>query len=367
MPETGALIGTPASMSARVEPQTEPIDEEPFDSSVSETIRTVYGKSSTDGIDRLERPLRERAVADVAALRPAHEARLPDRVGREVVVVQEPAVLLAGEVVDLLALLHRPEREQGHDLGLAAGEEPRPVRPRADAHLALDRADLLGRAAVRAPLLDRDLLADEVLVDGLGRALDVLARLRVLHRRLALGRRRADRERQLDGLLDPLVEEVALRRLELLRVLLGVRQLLEVGEELLPQGRFDGRQPRLLEDGGESGADLGALDDVVLGGRHRDRRRELRDELVHHGRRLAEAALGDRDANRVPVSLFELRRELDVDPLRLPDLLAQVLERLADRRGSPCVRARAPRGSSPRGSRPRPPRPSSARPSFRRR
>ena len=50
MPETGARIGTPASISARVEPQTEPIDDEPFDSSVSETIRIVYGKSSADGM-----------------------------------------------------------------------------------------------------------------------------------------------------------------------------------------------------------------------------------------------------------------------------------------------------------------------------
>ena len=41
MPDTGALIGTPASMSARVEPQTEPIDDEPFDSSVSDTMRIV--------------------------------------------------------------------------------------------------------------------------------------------------------------------------------------------------------------------------------------------------------------------------------------------------------------------------------------
>src|SRR4026207_213109 len=50
MPETGAVIGTPASIRASVEPQTEPIDEEPFDSSVSETIRIVYGKSSADGL-----------------------------------------------------------------------------------------------------------------------------------------------------------------------------------------------------------------------------------------------------------------------------------------------------------------------------
>ena len=50
MPETGALIGTPASISASVEPQTEPIDEEPFDSSVSETRRIVYGNSSAVGM-----------------------------------------------------------------------------------------------------------------------------------------------------------------------------------------------------------------------------------------------------------------------------------------------------------------------------
>ena len=41
MPLTGRLIGTPASMSASVEPQTEPMDDEPFDSSVSETRRIV--------------------------------------------------------------------------------------------------------------------------------------------------------------------------------------------------------------------------------------------------------------------------------------------------------------------------------------
>jgi hypothetical protein len=50
MPETGAAIGTPASMSASVEPHTDPIDDDPFDSSVSETARIVYGKSSTGGM-----------------------------------------------------------------------------------------------------------------------------------------------------------------------------------------------------------------------------------------------------------------------------------------------------------------------------
>jgi hypothetical protein len=50
MPETGAAIGTPACIRDIVEPQTEPIEDEPFDSSVSETRRIVYGNSSTPGM-----------------------------------------------------------------------------------------------------------------------------------------------------------------------------------------------------------------------------------------------------------------------------------------------------------------------------
>ena len=129
MPETGALIGTPASISASVEPQTEPIDDEPFDSSVSETIRIVYGKSSDGREDRLERPLRQRAVADVTPLRASHEARLPDRVGREVVVVHEAAVGLERQVVDPLAFLRGAERQQASGPASArAGRAPSRAR-----------------------------------------------------------------------------------------------------------------------------------------------------------------------------------------------------------------------------------------------
>ncbi len=48
-PATGASIGTPASNSASEPPQTVAMDEEPFDSRMSETTRTVYGKSSSWG------------------------------------------------------------------------------------------------------------------------------------------------------------------------------------------------------------------------------------------------------------------------------------------------------------------------------
>ena len=50
MPETGALIGTPACISDSEEPQTDAMEDDPLLSRMSETTRTVYGKSSIDGI-----------------------------------------------------------------------------------------------------------------------------------------------------------------------------------------------------------------------------------------------------------------------------------------------------------------------------
>ena len=41
MPATGALSGTPAAISDRVEPQTDAIDVEPLEASTSETRRSV--------------------------------------------------------------------------------------------------------------------------------------------------------------------------------------------------------------------------------------------------------------------------------------------------------------------------------------
>ena len=52
MPATGALIGTPASMSDIEPPQTAAIDDEPLDSRVSDTMRMVYGNFACSGIMR---------------------------------------------------------------------------------------------------------------------------------------------------------------------------------------------------------------------------------------------------------------------------------------------------------------------------
>ena len=48
-PATGAVIGTPASIRARVEPQVEAIDVEPLPATTSETRRMTYGNSSCVG------------------------------------------------------------------------------------------------------------------------------------------------------------------------------------------------------------------------------------------------------------------------------------------------------------------------------
>ena len=49
IPATCAFIGTPASMSARLAPQTEAMEDEPFDSVISDTTRIEYANSSAAG------------------------------------------------------------------------------------------------------------------------------------------------------------------------------------------------------------------------------------------------------------------------------------------------------------------------------
>ena len=367
MPETGAVIGTPASISASVEPQTEPIDDEPFDSSVSETMRIVYGNVSVVGSTGLERPLCECTVADVAPLRRAHATRLSHRVGREVVVVHVAPVTLEREVVDALAFLRRAERQQRHDLRLAAGEEARAVGAGHDRHLDLDRADLRRSPAVGATLLDRDLLADEALVDRLARLLDVALRQRVLDCGLAVDGGRADRERQLDALDDVLEEQVALRRLELLRVLLGVGEPPQLVLELLANDRLDRDRALLLEDLRQRHANLQLAEDLRLVGVERRSADFLLDDLLDDRGRLAEALLLDALPDLVAVRGLEPLGDGRVEPLRLA--LLRRAARAARRRASRSrgARSRAPRGACPRAPASRRPRPWSGRPSCRRR
>ena len=49
MPAVGRFSGTPASISASEAPHTLAIEDEPFDSVISETMRIVYGNSCFSG------------------------------------------------------------------------------------------------------------------------------------------------------------------------------------------------------------------------------------------------------------------------------------------------------------------------------
>ena len=139
MPATGALDRHARLHQRQAEPHTDAIDDEPFDSRMSETTRIVYGNSSCDGHHRHERPLGERAVADVAALGAAHEAGLPHRERREVVVVEVALLGLEPERVEAHLLARGAEGGHREGLRLAAREQRRAVRARSDAHLDRDR------------------------------------------------------------------------------------------------------------------------------------------------------------------------------------------------------------------------------------
>ena len=124
------------------------------------------------GHHRRERPLGERAVADVAALDAAHAARLADRERREVVVVPVVLFRLQAERVEAHLLLERAQRGDAERLRLTAREQRRAVRARRDADFDRDVADLVLGAPVGALLVHGDALADDRLLELVERELD---------------------------------------------------------------------------------------------------------------------------------------------------------------------------------------------------
>ena len=160
-PATAARIGTPASIRASDPPQTEAIDDEPFDSRMSLTHADGVGELALRRQQRLQRAAGQVAVADLAARRAAHELHFTDRERREVVVEHEALEGLAFEVLDLLRFLRRAEGDGDEGLRLAAGEDRGAVRAREHAEVDRDRADLLERAAVEALLLVEDEVAED--------------------------------------------------------------------------------------------------------------------------------------------------------------------------------------------------------------
>ena len=123
MPATGALIGTPPSISDREDAHTDAIEVEPFDESTSDTRRRAYGHSSRLGTTGSKRPLGEHAVADLATLGATHAACLTIGVGRHVVVVHVALLGFRTDRVEHLVHARHAEREDVQHLGLAPLEQ----------------------------------------------------------------------------------------------------------------------------------------------------------------------------------------------------------------------------------------------------
>jgi hypothetical protein len=80
----------------------------------------------------------------------------------------------------------------------------------------------------------------------------------------------------------------------------------------------------------EAGAHLGLADDVLLRRVHCQRRALFRPDLLDEGRRFAEADLLDSLAEARADFLLEFVREVEIEPLRLTDLAAEVLLGVAE-------------------------------------
>ena len=160
--------GTPALSSDSVDAQTEPIEVEPLEpdrlGDLTDRVRELLARRQ----HRHQRPLGERAVADLAPLGRADPAGLTGRVRREVVVVHVALGALGGERVELLLHPEHVQRGDAQDLGLAALEQRRAVHPRDDVDLGGQRPDVGQAAAVDAELVAEDPLADQLLVQRRG-------------------------------------------------------------------------------------------------------------------------------------------------------------------------------------------------------
>ena len=150
MPAVGRFRGTPASISASEAPQTDAIDDEPFELGDLRDHAHRVGEFVVRRQHRMDRAPGELAVADFAALGAAEASGFTDRVGREVVVQQELLLVGSRQRVDVLLVLAGAERGHDHRLGFAAGEQRRAVGARQHADFGDDVADGLGVAAVDA-------------------------------------------------------------------------------------------------------------------------------------------------------------------------------------------------------------------------
>ncbi len=140
MPAVGRLSGTPASISASEEPQTDAIDEEPFELGDLRDDADGVGELGRRRQHRVDRAPRQLAVADFAPSWRAHAARFAHRIRREVVMQQERLLVRPLQRVDELLVLGGAERCHDQCLGFTAREQRRAMGARQHADFGDDRA-----------------------------------------------------------------------------------------------------------------------------------------------------------------------------------------------------------------------------------
>ena len=103
-------------------------------------------------------------MSDLAAARAAARARLADRIGREVIVMNITLLLLIVDAVELLRFADRTERGNGQHLCLTARKHTGTVHARQQADLRGQRADLVHFASVDTLLFIEQPAADNELL-----------------------------------------------------------------------------------------------------------------------------------------------------------------------------------------------------------
>ncbi len=196
MPAVGRLSGTPASISASDDPHTVAMDDEPFEFGDLRDDADGVGEFGRGRQHRANGAPGELAVADFAPAGRAHAAGLADRIGREVVMEQEPLLVGPVQRIDILLVLAGAERGDDQRLRFAAREQSRAMGAGQHPDLGQDRAHGAQIAPVDAALMVENIPAHDL---GLG----LVERLRDLRLRETSARSRAGRERgkhlRLDG------------------------------------------------------------------------------------------------------------------------------------------------------------------------
>ena len=178
------------------------------------TVGTNGFGDLTDGVRELfavrqhrhESLLRQRTVADFAALRGADAAGFTGGVRWHLIVVHVTLGLRTGQCVDLLFHLEHVQGGDAQNLGFATLEQCGAVHARHDVHFGGQGADVTQATAVDAVVLGQDAAAHDLALQLLERVADFLVLLGVFHVGELAG------EGGLDAFLD-LVDAVLARQL----------------------------------------------------------------------------------------------------------------------------------------------------------